>query len=206
MPERIACGSRRVEIFAVACSGCIGLSQDIGVPLVCLRASSDPAATVAEMNAQSHASAALWLNAFQPFEIQPGWSDWRLFPFDAVDAVTIAPGYLDMEDGRLGFRLPGSISTACFEAKLFSALGCLRLEAFVTSPQYLLARRDGDAAPPVRPRYTLVDPRNFRAGVAKVDNLFVLDPTQHAELVVTLARSARRAAIREIGETHHHVF
>lgn len=198
MPDHCQHDDRWVEIFAATSSGCLDLEATISLPLVCIQVSCDPGAAIADMSRQHFAAGALWYDSFQPFEWQRGWTDWRIIPLGPVNMSL--PAGIVLREGHLEISLPLRVNPLRFAAKLFQGLERLEFQNVVTSPAWLLAQSDKAGRVCMPPRYTMDDPNDFRAGATRVENLFVIDPSEHCLVVAHAALVARKVIIQETEE------
>ena len=186
----------QAEIVVAICTGLARLSGTIGLPLVHIDAALDADAAVQALNARHHGCAMPWPGSFQPLLIEPGWSDWKLFPLDAQIAGIAITSEPWVADERLRVLLPEGVPLAEFRDQLAGALRHLRLSEVTRRADFLERRCEEMASLVVPSRYT--PPRaadHDHRDAVLVEDLYVLDPAEAGPRLLWLVAAARAAAM-----------
>ncbi len=187
----------QAEIVVAICTGLARLSGTIGLPLVHIDAALDADAAVQALNARQHGCAVPWPGSFQPLLIEPGWSDWKLFPLEAHNGAGIASTSGPwVADERLRVPLPEGVPLVEFRSQLAGSLRHMRLQEVTRRADFLERRCDEMADLLVPSRYT--PPRaaeHDHHDAALVEDIYVLDPVEVGARLLWLVATARAAAM-----------
>lgn len=191
-----------LEVFAATCPGCAKLERTIGLPVTCIKVASDATASIEAMNEAAYGGWTLWPDGLWPLVAEDGWSDWRVIPVGKLDALSRTIPHVE---GRFSVDVPVNVSVAGFEAALAHEFRRLELREITTMARWVFEQSDAGRPIIVAPRYTLRDQKNGGVGASRVDNLFVIDPVQHAAIIVQAIARAKTSAVRIADEFLRHV-
>ena len=190
---------RHVYVFVASCTGCAGLSGEIGLPLVHVDVAVDVARAVRLLNSTEYAAGVRVGRLFQPIGFDSGWNDWSLFDYapGPWPSGQERPRGIRVVEGLIEVALPSGVTAADLRGQLRTALRHLRLHEVTSAMGWMEARCEASLEYMVEPRYTQnPDTGDFR-GASRVDDVYVLDPAEGPWRLFWSVVSARLAAIED---------